>query len=57
MMRDYTVIGYYTTKVGLETLGYPGLQTVWSHLPGCPHTDDREHKSLREPGVGVSQVS
>jgi gluconate 2-dehydrogenase gamma chain len=57
MMRDYTVIGYYTTKIGLETLGYPGLQTVWSHLPGCPHTDDREHKSLREPGVGASKVS
>ncbi len=25
MMRDYTVVGYYTTKIGLESLGYPGL--------------------------------
>ena len=26
MMRDYTVVGYYTTKIGLESLGYPGLR-------------------------------
>jgi hypothetical protein len=25
MMRDYTVIGYYTTKIGLESIGHPGL--------------------------------
>ena len=28
-MRDYTVVGYYTTKIGLESIGYPGLRTVW----------------------------
>jgi hypothetical protein len=49
MIRDYTVVGYYTTKIGLETLGYPGLQTFWAHMPGCPHGDDPEHKNLREP--------
>jgi len=49
MLREYTVVGYYTTKIGLETLGYPGLQTVWAHMPGCPHTDDREHKNLPKP--------
>jgi len=49
MMRDYTVIGYYTTKIGLQTLGYPGLKTFWSEMPGCPHGDDPEHKNLREP--------
>jgi gluconate 2-dehydrogenase gamma chain len=48
MMRDYTVVGYYTTKVGLQTLGYPGLRTFWAHMPGCPHTNDPEHKNLRE---------
>ena len=55
MMRAYTVVGYYTTEIGLETLGDPGLQTAWSELPGCPHPDDPEHKNLREPtAAGVS---
>ena len=55
MMRDYTVVGYYTTKIGLESLGYPGLRTVWPRMPGCPHRDDPEHVHLREPASsGVS---
>jgi len=49
MMRDYTVVGYYTTQIGLESLGYPGLRTVWPRMPGCPHRDDPEHANLREP--------
>jgi hypothetical protein len=49
LMRDYTVVGYYTTKIGLESLGYPGLRTVWPKLPACPHPDDPEHTKLREP--------
>ena len=49
MMRTYTVVGYYTTEIGLETLGDPGLQTAWSEMPGCPHPDDPEHKNLRQP--------
>jgi gluconate 2-dehydrogenase gamma chain len=48
-MRDYTVVGYYTTKIGLESLGYPGLRTVWPSMPGCSHPDDPEHIHLREP--------
>ena len=36
MMRDYTVVGYYTTKIGLESLGYPGLQVAWSVDAGLP---------------------
>ena len=48
MMRDYTVVGYYTTKIGLESLGYPGLRQVWTSLPGCPHPDDPEHLHLPE---------
>lgn len=51
MIRDYTVVGYYTTEIGLETLGDPGLQTAWSQIPGCPHPDDPEHKNLREPAA------
>jgi gluconate 2-dehydrogenase gamma chain len=50
MMRDYTVIGYYTTKIGLESLGYPGLRTVWPKMPGCPHPNDPEHKHLQPLG-------
>lgn len=48
-LRDYTVVGYYTTKIGLESLGYPGLRTVWPAMPGCSHPDDPEHIHLREP--------
>jgi hypothetical protein len=49
LLRDYTVVGYYTTKIGLESLGYPGLRTVWPKMPACPHPDDPEHAKLREP--------
>ena len=51
MIRDYTVVGYYTTKTGLESLGYPGLRTSWPKMPGCSHPDDPEHAHLREPAV------
>jgi gluconate 2-dehydrogenase gamma chain len=50
MMRDYTVVGYYTTKIGLESLGYPGLRTAWPKMPGCTHPDDPEHVHLPKPG-------
>jgi gluconate 2-dehydrogenase gamma chain len=49
LMREYTVVGYYTTKIGLESLGYPGLRTVWPSMPGCTHPDDPEHANLPEP--------
>ena len=54
LMRDYTVVGYYTTRIGLESLGYPGLRVVWPSLPGCPHPDDPEHIHLHEPGAPKS---
>jgi gluconate 2-dehydrogenase gamma chain len=58
MIRTYTVVGYYTTEIGLETLGDPGLQTAWSQMPGCPHPDNPEHKNLREPtAAGLSNNS
>jgi Gluconate 2-dehydrogenase subunit 3 len=50
LIRDYTVVGYYTTRIGLESLGYPGLQPVWPAMPGCTHPDDPEHAHLQEPG-------
>ena len=54
MIRDYTVVGYYTTKVGLESLGYPGLRTVWPKMPGCSHPDDPEHAQLHELAPSVA---
>ncbi|MBI3476007.1 MAG: gluconate 2-dehydrogenase subunit 3 family protein [Acidobacteria bacterium] len=51
-MKDYTVAGYYTTKVGLESLGYPGLRTAWPKMPGCSHPDDPTHAKLREAVAG-----
>ena len=46
LVRDYTVTGYYTSRVGLEALGFPGLRSAWPKPPGCPHTDDPEHLHL-----------
>jgi gluconate 2-dehydrogenase gamma chain len=49
MIRDYTVVGYYTTKIGLESLGYPGLRTMWPKMPGCSHPNNPEHANLSKP--------
>ena len=48
LLRKYTVIGYYTSKVGLEALDYPGLK-IYSASPACPHPGDPEHKHLPPP--------
>lgn len=50
-LRDYTVVGYYTTKIGLESIGYPGLQVAWPSMPGCTHPDNPEHANLSEPAT------
>jgi gluconate 2-dehydrogenase subunit 3-like protein len=50
LIREYTVIGFYTSRVGLEEIGYPGLKQYWREAPGCPHLDDPEHKRLPPPG-------
>jgi hypothetical protein len=44
--RQYTVMGFYTTQVGLEVLDYPGLK-FYPTSPGCPHPDDLEHLGIR----------
>jgi hypothetical protein len=49
MIRDYTVVGYYTTRIGLESIGYPGLRELWPSMPGCSHPDDPEHLKLPQP--------
>jgi gluconate 2-dehydrogenase gamma chain len=35
LVRRYTVMGFYTTRIGLEALDYPGL-TFYATSPGCP---------------------
>jgi gluconate 2-dehydrogenase gamma chain len=55
-LRDYTVVGYYTTKIGLESLGYPGLRAVWPSMPGCSHADDPEHVHLTKPKGEVGRT-
>lgn len=48
LMRKHTVIGFYTSRIGLEELDYPGLR-LYSASPECPHKDDPEHKHLPAP--------
>jgi hypothetical protein len=48
LMREYTVMGFYTSRVGLEELDYPGLK-FYSESPSCPHVNDREHVHLPPP--------
>jgi hypothetical protein len=48
VMREYTVMGFYTSRVGLEELDYPGLK-FYSESPSCPHVNDREHLHLPPP--------
>ena len=48
LAREYTVMGYYTSRVGLNELDYPGLR-LYSESPGCPHKDDPEHRHLPPP--------
>jgi gluconate 2-dehydrogenase gamma chain len=47
LIREYTVMGYYTSRVGLEQLGYPGLR-MYSESPGCPDPADPLHRH-RQP--------
>jgi len=49
LMKEWTVKGYYTSRIGLEQLGYPGLKSVWEEYVPCPHANDREHKHLPPP--------
>lgn len=57
LIRDYTVVGYYTSKVGLKSLGYPGLRVVWSKMPGCTHLDDPEHLRLKQPAGSQADIA
>ena len=45
LVREYTVMGFYTSEVGLKELDYPGLK-FYAESPACPHKDDPEHLHL-----------
>ena len=45
LFRRYTVMGFYTTRIGLESLDYPGLK-FYAASPGCTHAGNPEHLGL-----------
>jgi Gluconate 2-dehydrogenase subunit 3 len=49
LVREYSTMGYYTSKVGMEALDVPSLKTAYPECPGCPHGDDPEHLHLPPP--------
>jgi gluconate 2-dehydrogenase gamma chain len=44
-LRELTLMGFYTSRIGLEQLDFPGLK-FYAESPGCPHVDDRGHLHL-----------
>jgi gluconate 2-dehydrogenase subunit 3-like protein len=49
LARRYTVMGFYTSRIGMEELGCPSLRTMYPGSPSCPHPNDPEHKHLAAP--------
>lgn len=45
MVREFTVTGFYTSKIGFKELDNPALR-FYSESPECPHKDDPEHAHL-----------
>jgi gluconate 2-dehydrogenase gamma chain len=45
LLREYTVMGFYTSEIGLKELDFPGLK-FYAESPSCPHRDDPEHRHL-----------
>lgn len=48
LVREYTVMGFYTSEIGLKELDFPGLK-FYAESPSCPHKDDPEHLHLPSP--------
>lgn len=46
LIREYTMMGFYTSRLGQIELDNPNLKTHYDQIPDCPHVDDREHKHL-----------
>lgn len=46
LVRQFAVMGFYSSRVGMESLDNPFLKEYYPALPGCPHKDDRRHERL-----------
>src|SRR5215510_230460 len=44
-VRELTVMGFYTSKIGYQELDNPALR-FYSESPACPHPDDPAHRHL-----------
>ncbi|MGH9432594.1 MAG: gluconate 2-dehydrogenase subunit 3 family protein [Terriglobia bacterium] len=49
LIREYTLMGFYTSRVGLQELDYPGLKVFYTETPRCPHHGDPGHLHLPAP--------
>ncbi|HEY9230912.1 MAG TPA: gluconate 2-dehydrogenase subunit 3 family protein [Blastocatellia bacterium] len=47
LLREYTLMGFYTSRVGMQVLDVPALKQYYTASPACPHTDNREHLNLK----------
>ncbi len=47
LLREYTLMGFYTSRVGMQVLDVPALKQYYTASPACPHTDNREHLDLK----------
>jgi hypothetical protein len=45
LVREYTVMGYYTSEMGLQELDYPGFK-FYGESPKCPHDGNPAHQHL-----------
>lgn len=45
LVREFTVMGFYTSEIGFKELDNPGLK-FYAKSPACPHKGDPEHAHL-----------
>jgi len=47
LIREYTLMGFYTSRLGMQVLDAPSLKQYYTDSPACPHVDNREHRDLK----------
>jgi gluconate 2-dehydrogenase gamma chain len=47
MIREFTVMGFYTSEIGFKELDNPALK-FYAESPECPHKNDPEHRHLAQ---------
>ena len=48
-LKELTVMGFYSSRIGYAELDNPALQLVYPQSPSCPHTGDPSHQHLPPP--------